>query len=175
MAESQVAELNNLQREGFSDEQNAQYLTFELADEDYGVDILRVQEIRGWDVVTRVPNTPSYVKGVLNLRGAIVPIFDLRERFDLSSQEYTKDTVVIVLRVNGDTGMRIMGIIVDAVSDVLNSNSSGLVNAPDFGGRVATEFIAGLVSAGEKMVMLLDVDKLLGQDQQSEQELAAVN
>ncbi len=173
MAEPQVAELKNLQNEGLADEQNAQYLTFELADEDYGVDILRVQEIRGWDVVTRVPNTPSYVKGVLNLRGAIVPIFDLRERFDLSSQEYTKDTVVIVLRVNGETGRRIMGIIVDAVSDVLNANSSGLANAPDFGSRVATEFIAGLVSAGDKMVMLLDVDKLLGQDQESEQELTA--
>jgi len=172
MTESQVAEPKEIQSEGLADEQNAQYLTFELAGEDYGVDILRVQEIRGWDVVTRVPNTPLYVKGVLNLRGAIVPIFDLRERFELSRQEYTKDTVVIVLRVNGDTGIRIMGVIVDAVSDVLDANSSGLVNAPDFGSRVTTEFIAGLVSAGDKMVMLLDVDKLLGQDQESEAGLA---
>ena len=172
MTESQTVEPKDTQNEGLADEQNAQYLTFELAGEDYGVDILRVQEIRGWDVVTRVPNAPLYVKGVLNLRGAIVPIFDLRERFELSRQKYTKDTVVIVLRVNGETGMRIMGVIVDAVSDVLNANSSGLVNAPDFGGRVATEFIAGLVSAGGKMVMLLDVDKLLGQDQESEVERA---
>jgi len=175
MTELQVTESGSLQDEGLADEQNAQYLTFELADEDYGVDILRVQEIRGWDVVTRIPNAPPYVKGVLNLRGAIVPIFDLRERFGLSCQEYTKDTVVIVLRINGDTGMRIMGVIVDAVSDVLNANSNGLANAPDFGGRVATEFITGLVSAGDKMVMLLDVDKLLGQDQECEPELAIAN
>ncbi len=172
MTEPQVAEPNGMQSEVLADEQNAQYLTFELAGEDYGVDILRVQEIRGWDVVTRVPNTPLYVKGVLNLRGAIVPIFDLRERFELLRQEYTKDTVVIVLRVNGETGMRIMGVTVDAVSDVLDANSNGLVNAPDFGNRVATEFIAGLVSAGDKMVMLLDVDKLLNQDQESEAERA---
>lgn len=173
MTESQAKEPANAHNEVLVDDQNAQYLTFELAGEDYGVDILRVQEIRGWDVVTRIPNTPSYVKGVLNLRGAIVPIFDLRERFNLPLQEYTKDTVVIVLRINNDVGMRIMGVVVDAVSDVLNANSNGLVNAPDFGGRVATEFIANLISAGKKMVMLLDVDKLLGQDQESETELAA--
>jgi len=175
MNESQSMGLENQQEEGLADEQNAQYLTFELADEDYGVDILRVQEIRGWDVVTRVPNAPPYVKGVLNLRGAIVPIFDLRERFDLPYQEYTKDTVVIVLRINSQSGMRIMGVIVDAVSDVLNADSNGLVNAPDFGNRVATEFIAGLVSAGDKMVMLLDVDKLLNQDQGGDSELAAAS
>ncbi|MFC1602032.1 chemotaxis protein CheW [Pseudomonadota bacterium] len=157
------------------DEENSQYLTFELAGEDYGVDILRVQEIRGWDVVTRIPNAPPYVKGVLNLRGAIVPIFDLRERFDLPCHEYTKDTVVIVLRINSSGGMRIMGVIVDAVSDVLNAGSDGLTNAPDFGSRIATEFIAGLVSAGDKMVMLLDVDKLLSDDQSPESELAAAS
>jgi len=170
-----MAELKNTGQENLQDEENAQYLTFELANEDYGVDILRVQEIRGWDTVTRIPNAPSYVKGVLNLRGAIVPIFDLRERFGLSFQEYTKDTVVIVLRIKSHTGMRIMGVIVDAVSDVLNASCDGLVNAPDFGGRVATEFIVGLVSAGDKMVMLLDVDKLLSQDQGDDVELAAAS
>jgi len=174
MSKAQSTEPENLQAEEFSDEENTQYLTFELAGEDYGVDILRVQEIRGWDVVTRIPNAPPYVKGVLNLRGAIVPIFDLRERFNLPFHEYTKDTVVIVLRINSHTGMRIMGVIVDAVSDVLNANSEKLANAPDFGGRVATEFIAGLVSAGDKMVMLLDVDKLLSQDQ-GDSELAVAS
>lgn len=175
MTESQATENENTQGERFSDEENAQYLTFELAGEDYGVDILRVQEIRGWDVVTRIPNAPPYVKGVLNLRGAIVPIFDLRERFDLPFHEYTKDTVVIVLRIKSRTGMRIMGVIVDAVSDVLNASSDGLASAPDFGSRIATEFIAGLVSAGDKMVMLLDVDKLLSEDQSSDSELAAAS
>ncbi len=170
-----MTDLRNAEQENLQDEENAQYLTFELAGEDYGVDILRVQEIRGWDTVTRIPNSPSYVKGVLNLRGAIVPIFDLRERFGLSFQEYTKDTVVIVLRINSHTEMRIMGVIVDAVSDVLNANNEGLVSAPDFGGQVSTEFIAGLVSAGDKMVMLLDVDKLLSQDQGSDAELAVAS
>ena len=174
MSESQATALSNVQGEGLTDEENAQYLTFELAGEDYGVDILRVQEIRGWDVVTRIPNSPPYVKGVLNLRGAIVPIFDLRERFGLPFHEYTKDTVVIVMRIQSSTGIRIMGVIVDAVSDVLNANSEGHVTAPDFGGRIATEFIASLVSAGDKMVMLLDVDKLLSQDHDSDSDLAAV-
>ena len=175
MNEPQATEIASPQDEMLSNEENAQYLTFELAGEDYGVDILRVQEIRGWDVVTRIPNAPPYVKGVLNLRGAIVPIFDLRERFDLPFHEYTKDTVVIVLRINSRSGMRIMGVIVDAVSDVLNASGDGHTNAPDFGSRIATEFIAGLVSAGDKMVMLLDVDKLLSDDQSSEPELAAAS
>ncbi|VAX07719.1 Positive regulator of CheA protein activity (CheW) [hydrothermal vent metagenome] len=154
--------------ESHIDNHKTQYLTFTLADEEYGVDILRVQEIRGWEVATRVPNAPSYVKGVLNLRGSIVPIFDLRERFELHIHAYTKDTVVVVLRVNGEAGMCIMGVVVDAVSDVLNAGHEGIVCAPDFGDRIATEFISGLVSAGGKMVMLLDVDKLLNQDKQEE-------
>jgi len=158
---------NNSQHDGsYIDDHDNQYLTFTLADEDYGVDILRVQEIRGWELVTRVPNSPSYAKGVLNLRGAIVPIFDLRERFDLPVQAYTKDTVVVVLRVNSESGICIMGVVVDGVSDVLNASQDGIVSAPDFGGRVATEFISGLASADGKMIMLLDVDKLLNQDDQ---------
>ncbi|MEI6413101.1 MAG: chemotaxis protein CheA, partial [Pseudomonadota bacterium] len=140
----------------------AQYLTFSLAEEAYGVDILRVQEIRGWEAVTRLPNTPAYVKGVLNLRGAIVPVFDLRQRFDLPWQPYGKDTVVIVLRAVGHKGMRSIGVVVDGVSDVLNANPGDLRAAPDFGTKISTEFIAGLASQGDSMVMLLDVDKLLG-------------
>ena len=92
-----------------------QYLTFMLAGEEYGVDILRVQEIKGWDNVTPIPNTPSYIKGVINLRGTIVPIIDLRERFSLETISYGPTTVVIVLKVNSDKGSRTMGIVVDAV------------------------------------------------------------
>ena len=163
MAEAKLKNDTQLQIEGSLEEFGAQYLTFSLAEEEYGVDILRVQEIRGWEMVTRVPNAPVYVKGVLNLRGAIVPIFDLRERFDLSVQEYTKDTVVIVLRVMAASGMRSIGVVVDAVSDVLNSTKDSITNTPDFGGSVATEYISGLISAGGKMIMLLDVDKLLNE------------
>jgi purine-binding chemotaxis protein CheW len=145
-------------------EQRDQYLTFTLADEDYGVDILRVQEIRGWEPVTRIPNAPDYVKGVLNLRGAIVPVFDLRQRFGMEVQEYAKDTVVVVLRVRGPNGMRNMGVVVDGVSDVLNTRASEIRNTPDFGAAVATEYISGLATAGDKMIMLLDVDRLLGDE-----------
>ena len=175
MAEAKLKNGTELQEEGDLDDFGAQYLTFSLADEEYGVDILRVQEIRGWEAATRVPNAPSYVKGVLNLRGAIVPIFDLRERFNLSLQEYTKDTVVIVLRVNAENGMRSMGVVVDAVSDVLNSSEDSRSNTPDFGGAIAIEFISGLLSAGGKMIMLLDVDKLLSEGRSLEQKQQEVD
>ena len=145
-------------------EDTDQYLTFSLGDEDYGVDILRVQEIRGWEPVTRIPNALEYVKGVLNLRGAIVPVFDLRQRFGMPVQAYSKDTVVIVLRVKSELGMRNMGVVVDAVSDVLNARASDIRGTPDFGAGVATEYISGLASATDKMIMLLDVDRLLNED-----------
>jgi len=144
-----------------------QYLTFTLAGEEYGVDILRVQEIRGWESVTRIPNAPDYVKGVLNLRGAIVPVFDLRQKFGMSLQTYHKDTVVIVLRVKGGPGLRNMGVVVDAVSDVLDTPASEIRSAPEFGTGVATEYISGLVTAGSKMVMLLDVDRMLDESEES--------
>jgi len=162
-----------IKNEGGLDSSGAQYLTFTLAEEEYGVNILRVQEIRGWETVTRMPNAPVYVKGVLNLRGAIVPIIDLRERFGLILQSYTKDTVVVVLRVTAEKGIRIMGVVVDAVSDVLDSTENNITNTPEFGGSVATDYISGLVSAGDKMIMLLDVDKLLRQDEDNESELIA--
>ena len=163
MSEATASESSQLEDKGEVDDHSAQYMTFTLAEEVYGVDILRVQEIRGWESVTRIPNAPNYVKGVINLRGAIVPIFDLRERFNLLIQEYTKDTVVIVLRVSTANNTRIMGVVVDAVSDVLSAKAAEIGATPDFGGTVSTEFISGLASAGDKMIMLLDVDKLLSQ------------
>ncbi|MEN8177997.1 MAG: chemotaxis protein CheW [Pseudomonadota bacterium] len=152
-----------------SQNQSSEYLTFRLGDEDYGVDILRVREIRGWESVTRIPNSPEYVKGVLNLRGSIVPIFDMRQRLGMDSWDYGKDTVVIVLRVKGASSERNIGVVVDEVSDVLNARQSSIRNAPQFGGGVPTEYISGLVDAESKMVMLLDVDKLLNQDIETEQ------
>lgn len=139
----------------------SQYLTFMLAGEEYGVDILRVQEIKGWNSVTPIPNTPRYIKGVINLRGTIVPIIDLRERFNLESIPYGLTTVVIVLRIEGEKGSRIMGIVVDAVSEVYNIAANALKAAPDFGQAISTDFVKGLATVDEKMVIVLDIDHLL--------------
>ncbi|MDJ0807883.1 MAG: chemotaxis protein CheW, partial [Gammaproteobacteria bacterium] len=109
------------------------------------MDILRVQEIRGWESVTRIPNSPEYVRGVLNLRGSIVPIFDMRQRLGMESFEYGKDTVVIVLRVMGKTTEKNIGVVVDEVSDVLDAQHSTICTAPQFGGGVPTEYITGLL------------------------------
>ncbi len=138
-----------------------QVLTFTLADEEYGVDILRVQEIKGWDSVTGIPNTPDYIRGVINLRGTIVPVIDMRLRFGLPPLEYGPLTVVIVLRVESGSRTRIMGIVVDAVSDVYNLPEDRIRPAPDFGGAVESEFITGLAGVEDKMVIVLDVDRLL--------------
>ncbi|MBT3205496.1 MAG: purine-binding chemotaxis protein CheW [Gammaproteobacteria bacterium] len=138
-----------------------QYLTFRVGKEDYGIKILSVQEIRGWETVARVPNTPHYIKGVLNLRGTAVPVIDMRLRMDLTNPKYDNTTVLIVVRaeINGDE--RIAGIVVDAVSDVMNARSDEIRKTPDFGDRVNTEFISGLVDVGGKMVMLFDVDTFM--------------
>jgi len=138
-----------------------QYLTFLLADEHYGLNILQVQEIRGWEKVTRVPNSPDYLRGVLNLRGTIVPIVDLRMRFGLAAEPYGKQTVVIVVRTVAPEGdERSMGLVVDAVSDVLVARDDQVISTPEFGAHVPTENLLGLVSDGEQMVMLLDVNRL---------------
>ncbi len=138
-----------------------QYLTFIMAGEEYGVDILAVQEIRGWEAATPLPNAPPHVKGVINLRGTIVPIIDLRQCFGMDAIEYSAITVVIVLKVENDSGAKVMGIVVDAVSDVYSLSEGDLQVAPDLGGSVSTEVIKGLVSVDQKMVILLDIDQLL--------------
>jgi len=138
-----------------------QYLTFMLADEEYGVDILRVQEIKGWDKATPIPKTPEFLKGVINLRGAIVPIVDLRQRFQMEPLEYGPTTVVVVLRVKGAERERVMGIVVDAVSDVYNIPEDDFRPAPKNGNPVVLDSIRSLATVQEKMVILLDIDHLL--------------
>ena len=145
--------------------ERSQFLTFKLDDETYGVEILRVQEIKGWTPVTRIPNTPAYMQGVLNLRGTIVPIVDMRMRFELRHAEYTPITVVIVLSVKSDKGERIIGLVVDSVSDVIDVDSDEVKATPDFGSSLSTEFINGIATSNDNMVMLLDVDKLLSVDE----------
>lgn len=135
----------------------SQYLTVNLAHEEYGIDILAVREIRGWSQVTRIPQAPHYVLGVLNLRGAIVPMLDLRLRFGLEREEYTQTTVTVIVTVAG----RLFGVVVDGVSDVMDVSSDRIRPVPDMGTAVDTEYLKGLTSVAERMVLLLDVDKLL--------------
>ena len=141
-----------------------QVLTFTLGEETYGVDILRVQEIRGYSTVTRIPQAPAHVLGVLNLRGSIVPIVDLRMRFNLDRAEYTALTVIIVLTVESAGGRRDFGVVVDGVSDVIDVPAGDIKPAPELGEHVSTEFIEGLAAVSDRMVMLLDIDTLIGGD-----------
>jgi purine-binding chemotaxis protein CheW len=145
-----------------ADAESHQVLTFVLGTETYGVDILRVQEIRGWQAVTKIPNSPPHVLGVLNLRGSIVPIVDLRKRFNLEQAEYTAVTVIIVLTVRSEAGRRDFGVVVDGVSDVVDVEASAVRPTPDLGSRAATDHIRGLVPLNERMVVLLDIDRLIG-------------
>jgi len=142
-----------------------QFLTFELAGEAYGVDILKVQEIRGWEAVRIIPNTPAFIKGVLNLRGSVVPIVDLRERFSLEHSEYSQKTVVIVLCVKHRDSTFVMGIVADAVSDVLDIRLDEIKKAPNFGTKIDTRYMRGMHVYKKNMIMLLDVDKLLNPDE----------
>lgn len=137
-----------------------QYLTFELAGEEYAVSILKVQEIRVWDRVTPIPNSPRYVKGVLNLRGTIVPIVDLRLRFNLEARDVNEFTVIVVVNVNG----RLAGLVVDAVQDVVSVPSEQHSAAPEYEGQQEREFIKGLAQNRGHLLVLLDVEKLVDPD-----------
>lgn len=147
---------------GLSASEN-QYLTFILSGEEYGVDILTVQELRGWENTTPIPNTPSFVLGVINLRGVVVPIVDLRDRFGLESMEYGPTTVVIIVKVNAGGKDRVLGIVVDAVSEVYDINKADLQPPPDMEGSISIDFVTGLATMDEKMVILLDIAKLVNE------------
>lgn len=152
------------QEQANMDDASQQYLTFIMASEEYGVDILSVQEIRGWEATTIIPNQPSHVKGVINLRGTIVPIIDLRQRFGIETLEYGATTVVIVVKVAMSDEHKVIGIVVDAVSDVFSVNDADVRDAPDFGDDTNLSFIKGLTNAADKMVILLDINMLLGSE-----------
>ncbi len=138
-----------------------QYLTFMMADEEYGIEILSVQEIRGWEPMTVIPNQPDYVKGVINLRGTVVPVIDLRLRFGLEKIDYSDLTVVVIVKVLINDNEKIMGIVVDAVSDVYNLDKDAASKAPEVGEVENKPFIDGLINVDEKMVVLLDLEKIL--------------
>lgn len=144
-----------------ANEDERQYLTFELGDEFYGVNILKVQEIKGYTDVTRIPNTPDYMKGVLNLRGTIVPIINLRMKFGMEQIDVTSFAVIVVVVVQE----RVMGMIVDAVSDVLTIGAEFIKPAPTLGANVDTSFIDGIGTEGDRLVTLLDIDRVLTGDE----------
>ncbi len=139
-----------------------QFLTFALGEEEYGVEILKIQEIKGYSAITPLPGAPAYVKGVLNLRGTIVPILDLRKKFGLPEVEYTQFTVIVVVQVAG----KVTGFIVDAVSDVLTVQGGDIQPTPDLQGQVDTTCLTGLAKAGERLVILLDIDRVLASAEQ---------
>lgn len=134
-----------------------EYLTFRLDQEEYGIDILKVQEIRGYEPPTRVANAPSFIKGVVNLRGTIVPIVDMRLKFNCSKAEYNTFTVVIILNL----GSRIVGIVVDSVSDVMELPPESLKAAPDIDSVIDSGAVLGLGSLGDRMLILLDIERLM--------------
>lgn len=147
-----------------------EFLTFTLGDEEYGIDILKVQEIRGYDAVTKVPDTPAFIKGVINLRGTIVPIADLRIKFRVGQATYDEFTVVIILHVFG----RVVGIVVDGVSDVISLAPDHIRPAPEFGSMLETEYLLGLGTIDERMLILVDIEKLMSrQDMALMDEVAA--
>ena len=135
----------------------SEFLTFTLGSEEYGMDILKVQEIRGYDAVTAIANTPEFIKGVINLRGTIVPIVDLRIKFHLGTVEYNELTVVIILNL----GQRVVGIVVDSVSDVLALTPEQIRPAPDLSAGLDTRYLMGLGTIGERMLILVDIEKLM--------------
>ncbi len=142
------------------DDAEEQYLTFKLVDQDYGIEILEVQEIKGWSQVTPLPNSPEYIKGVLNLRGTIVPVIDLRLRFNLEAAEYDSFTVIVVVNVGG----RLAGLVVDSVSDVINLKNDQRCDTPEFEGQINRQFIEGLGQVGEKLFILLNAEKLVDEE-----------
>ena len=138
-----------------------QYLSFFLGGQEYATDILRVQEIKGWDTVTRVPYSPNYILGVINLRGAIVPVVDLRVRLALESASFDSATVVIVVRVAGARGERIVGLVVDAVSDVYSFSDENIQPPPEAVGSLDQMFVLGLAKLEDKLVIILDIERLV--------------
>lgn len=152
-----------------ANEDERQYLTFQLGNEFYGVNILKVQEIKGYTDVTRIPNTPDYMKGVLNLRGTIVPIINLRMKFGMDQIEFTSFTVIVVVVVNE----RVMGMIVDSVSDVLTMGADDMKPAPELGTSVDTSFIDGIATMADQLVTLLDIDRVLTEKEMEQVESVA--
>jgi purine-binding chemotaxis protein CheW len=141
------------------------YLTFTLADEEYGIGILKIKEIIGMMPITSVPQTPDFVKGVINLRGKVIPVVDLRRRFGMEAIDYTERTCIIVVEIEGQTGMVMIGIVVDSVSEVLNIKREDIEETPTFGTRLNTDYILGMAKIEGGVKILLDIDRVLSSEE----------
>ncbi|AKU20374.1 chemotaxis protein CheW [Massilia sp. MB5] len=146
-----------VQTAGAKDIAGHEFLAFKLGAEEYGIDILKVQEIRGYEAVTRIANAPEFIKGVINLRGIIIPVVDMRIKFNLGEPVYDQFTVVIILNING----RVVGMVVDSVSDVTTLAPEQVKQAPEMGTAFSTEYMIGLGTIDERMLILVDIDKLM--------------
>lgn len=146
-----------------SNSRRSEFLTFKLGQEEYGVDLLKVQEIRGYESVTQIANAPNYLKGVINLRGTIVPIIDMRIKFNLAEPVYDQFTVVIILNVSD----RIIGMVVDSVSDVTSLLPDEIRPAPEIGTTMNANYLIGIGTLADRMLILVDIDKLLAQENSS--------
>lgn len=153
-----------------TDARAGKYLTFHLADEEFGIRVLKVREIMGLQEITAVPQTPRHIKGVINLRGKVVPVIDLRLKFGLADAEYTQRTCIIVTQVQGESSAILMGIVVDGVSEVLNLTAPEIEDTPDFGEDIAGRYLLGMAKVKGKVKILLDIDKVL-----STQEIHGLN
>jgi purine-binding chemotaxis protein CheW len=157
MIPSSTPALSARQAGGTAEVEGREFLTFRLGAEEYGIEILKVQEIRGWEIPTAIAGTPEFIKGVINLRGTIVPIVDLRLKFSLTKANYDEFTVVIILSF----AHRVVGVVVDAVSDVITLTPQQIRPAPEFGATVDTRFITGLGTVEERMLILADIERLM--------------
>jgi purine-binding chemotaxis protein CheW len=167
---SETLDLNQSSTTSTLDQLAGKHLTFELGSETYGIEILKVQEIIGIMSITNVPKTPDYVRGVINLRGKVIPVVELRRKFKLAAVDDTERTCIIVVQVKGVDGPITMGVLVDEVSEVVDIAEEQLEPPPTFGSNVSTDFIRAMGKVGDRVVILLDVDKVL-----TLQELASVN
>ena len=146
-------------------DREGKYLTFTLADEAYGIGILKIREIFGMMPITSVPLTPPFVKGVINLRGKVIPVVDLRLRFDMEAAEYSERTCIIVVEIEGQAGTIQIGILVDAVSEVLNIKAEDIEETPAFGVKLHTEYILGMAKMEGSVKILLDIDRVLNSEE----------
>jgi purine-binding chemotaxis protein CheW len=157
MANTETAEQNKVLQD-----KEGKYLTFALGSEEFGLEILKVREIIGYMEITAVPQTPSYVKGVINLRGQVIPVVDLRAKFSMETAKITEETCIIVVEIHQDGRKFSTGIVVDHVQEVLDIDGENIEEAPQFGSSVNTDFILGIGKVGESVKLLLDIDKVLG-------------
>jgi purine-binding chemotaxis protein CheW len=148
-------------------DKEGKYLTFTLAEEEYGIGILKIKEIIGMLPITSVPQTPDFVKGVINLRGKVIPVLDLRLRFGMPAIGYTERTCIIVVEIDGNSGTILIGIVVDAVSEVLNIKGDDIEKTPTFGAKLNTDYILGMAKMEGGVKILLDIDRVLSNDELS--------